>query len=118
MPAHQRERQQGELLIRATDELLSIKKAIEKTPQKQSNPIANLTLPKASYSCLHEYCAEQVTYPPEMLYWVNDGNIKGWLCENCWEENDWNENEIPTKGISLKEEMIRQQSLLQKSVNP
>jgi hypothetical protein len=29
MPAHQRERQQGELLIRATDELLRIKKAIE-----------------------------------------------------------------------------------------
>jgi len=46
-----------------------------------------------------------------MLFWVDDGETRGWLCDNCWGEHDWNEDEIPPKGISLEKEIIRQQNV-------
>jgi hypothetical protein len=69
-----------------------------------------LPIPRAIYPCLHEHCAEQVSYPPDMLFWADDGETRGWLCDNCWDEHDWNEGEIPPKGISLEKEIIRQQN--------
>jgi hypothetical protein len=75
-------------------------------------PCSALPIPRASYPCLNRFCAEEVSYPPDMLFWVDDGETRGWLCENCWDEHDWNEDEIPPKGISLEKEIIRQHNSL------
>ena len=70
---------------------------------------AFLPLPKPSYPCMHRHCSEEVSYPPDMLYWAEDGSeTKGWMCDNCWNDHDWNNGEIPPKGITLEMEISLQ----------
>ena len=73
--------------------------------------LQTLPIPTAYYPCLHDYCAEEASYPPDRLFWVDDSETKGWLCENCWDERIWQEGEISTKRISLEDEIARQSRL-------
>lgn len=72
---------------------------------------AFLPLPEPSYPCLNQFCADEVSYPPDMLFWVDDGETRGWMCDNCWDQHDWNDDEVPQKGISLEKEIIRQHNV-------
>ena len=64
--------------------------------------------PKPLYSCSADGCADENTYPPEMLWWIEGKtlaewladaitvddrvNMSGWYCENClwwWAADDW-----------------------------
>ena len=59
-------------------------------------------IPTALYGCGFEYCAEDVSYPPDMLFWHHGGNGvgAGFYCASCWRNTDdlW---EIERSGPSL-----------------
>ena len=57
-------------------------------------------IPEALYSCGTRVCAEETSYPADMLFWSD--TKRGWYCENCFEEDG------EEKGISLAEEIERQ----------
>ncbi len=40
-------------------------------------------IPQAFFACSEAGCAEDTTYPAEMLYWYEPE--RRWVCENCWE---------------------------------
>ena len=47
--------------------------------------------PRALVACACDGCAEQQTYPVDMLHWLDGDNIEGgdepgWYCENCYDE--------------------------------
>lgn len=41
--------------------------------------------PEPLYSCWHDECRENITYPADMLKSGPDGMV----CENCWEDGDF-----------------------------
>lgn len=62
--------------------------------------------PKPLFSCSSKGCADEASYPPEMLWWVTGAQLEkwlaesittdplgsGWFCENClwwWAADDW-----------------------------
>ena len=47
-----------------------------------------MTLPRTNFSCTDRRCAEEVSYPADMMYWWpgRDGYPAGWYCEYCMEE--------------------------------
>ena len=59
-----------------------------------------LPIPEALYSCGTRACAEETSYPADMLFWSD--TKRGWYCEHCFEEDG------EEKGISLAEEIERQ----------
>jgi hypothetical protein len=69
----------------------------------------NRPIPPAGYPCVHDHCAEQVSYPPDMLFWMDDGETSGWMCDNCWYEHDWPGEEIPPQGDTLEDELKKKQ---------
>jgi len=50
---------------------------------------------KAFFACDNTHCADECTYPADMLFWCQEE--KAWLCEQCADYADL------TKGISLAE---------------
>ena len=48
---------------------------------------------KAFFACDNEHCAEECTYPADMLFWCPEESA--WLCEQCIDCDDL------TKGFSL-----------------
>ena len=66
--------------------------------------------PEAVYGCADSGCAEEMSYPPEMIYWVDayiEGSTgdSGWYCENCLDNNGY-----PTRGPSLLDELKRRRT--------
>jgi hypothetical protein len=60
-----------------------------------------LPVPEALYSCGCKGCAEQVSYPADMLWWSE--RRKNWHCDSCWWEFQSCEEKPEEKGISLKD---------------
>jgi len=74
-----------------------------------TNNLPSLPLPDALFPCMFESCSEEASYPPDMLFWADDGLEKrGWVCDSCWDYSEWSNGEAPPRGISLKDEIIRQ----------
>ena len=68
-------------------------------PQKRKG---DLPIPEALYSCGVRFCAEETSYPANMLFWSQ--RFGRWFCEDCW--RDWHADgeEI---GTSLADELKR-----------
>jgi hypothetical protein len=64
-------------------------------------------IPEALFSCSNQYCAEETTYPAEMLYWYEQECR--WVCDNCWDDlpplNE--ECDMPEKGETLQDYLDR-----------
>lgn len=66
------------------------------------------------YACSFQNCAEENTYPPDDIYWVEDNPehpdwSPGWYCFNCISYND-----SPDRGESLQDFLDRQSALERK----
>ena len=44
-------------------------------------PPDDAAMPEAMYGCGNDYCAAEITYPADMLYWVP--TRKSWFCYSC-----------------------------------
>jgi hypothetical protein len=59
-------------------------------------------IPEALFSCSNQDCAEETTYPADMLNWYEEECR--WVCDNCWDElpvlNE--ECDMPEKGETLE----------------
>ena len=83
--------------------------------KREDAPWENAPLPRPVYGCSNSYCAEEVSYPADMLIWW-DGNEKlafkpGWYCTSCLDQDMGYEycerkNEL---GVPLSEEIERRQ---------
>ena len=62
-------------------------------------------LPSPSFPCGHQVCAEEASYPPDMLYWFdgNETELSGWYCEFCLSEM------VAEGGQSLASELARRE---------
>ena len=56
--------------------------------------------PQAVYGCAFRGCAEQVSYPPDMLIWHGGEDNSGFYCEYCWDIWPLVDHE---QGVSLAE---------------
>ena len=66
-----------------------------------------LPIPDAMYSCGVRFCAEEMSYTADMLFWSQ--RFGRWFCADCW--RDWHADGVE-KGISLAEEIERQKGRL------
>ena len=78
----------------------SLEKEIERQKAQSENGKQNLPIPEALYSCGTGSCAEETSYPSDMLFWSE--KKRGWYCGNCFEEDG------EDRGISLAEEIEQQ----------
>ncbi len=53
-------------------------------------------IPEALYSCSNRYCAQDVSYYADQLYWY--ARQKRWVCENCFGDLP----DSPKRGIALE----------------
>jgi hypothetical protein len=52
-------------------------------------------IPQALFSCSNTFCAQEVSYYADQLYWFSaEGR---WVCENCWEQLEGE----PPRGVRL-----------------
>jgi len=79
---------------------ISLAEEIERQMVSNENEKRNLPIPESLYSCADKCCAEETSYPADMLYWHETRH--GWYCANCFDEDG------EEKGISLAEEIERQ----------
>ena len=64
-------------------------------------------VPEAVYGCKLPSCAEEVSYPAEMLYWHGGSNLiaAGFYCEMCWQHDVYDLADYE-RGIGLDEFMV------------
>ena len=58
-----------------------------------------MNIPKPLYPCAHPECAQEVSYPAEMLRWSN-GKL-GWYCESC----EWALDDVDRADWTLADEL-------------
>ena len=52
--------------------------------EARERSVMDAELPQPVYGCAHEGCAEEVSYPPDMLRWYEGGEVEaGFYCESC-----------------------------------
>lgn len=53
------------------------------------------------FACDVQQCAEEVTYPADMLYWCAEEKV--FMCENCMSQYGWDRRET----FSLREYLLK-----------
>ena len=69
-------------------------------------PLDGSSIPRALFSCSNKCCAQETSYPADMLYW--DGVGSRWVCEFCWDDlpAPTDEDDKLTRGVTLAEYII------------
>ena len=67
-------------------------------------PPTTADIPTAVYGCGFECCAEDVSYPADMLFWHDggEGAPAGFYCSECW-HNHADLYDVERSGPSLAE---------------
>ena len=59
-------------------------------------------IPRVLFSCSDKYCAREVSYHADQLWWYDAE--RRWVCDCCWEELPaFGDGVLPQRGLTLDE---------------